>query len=96
MDQTLHTAAQNLVEGGLLVIGVLFAFLLQLRAGLIVSSIIPLAMLFAIVGMRYFHLSANLMSLGAVDFGLIVDAAVIIVENCVRRLSEQRVRLGGP
>lgn len=94
VDQTLHTAAQNLVEGGLLVIAVLMVFLLQLRAGLIVSSIIPLAMLFAIIGMRYFHLSANLMSLGAVDFGLIVDAAVIIVENCVRRLSEQRVQLG--
>jgi len=94
VDKTLHTAAQNLVEGGLLVIAVLMVFLLQLRAGLIVSSIIPLAMLFAIIGMRYFHLSANLMSLGAVDFGLIVDAAVIIVENCVRRLSEQRIQLG--
>ena len=94
VDKTLHTAAQNLLEGGVLVIAVLMVFLLQLRAGLIVSSIIPLAMLFAIIGMRYFHLSANLMSLGAVDFGLIVDAAVIIVENCVRRLSEQRVRLG--
>ncbi|MBX3172339.1 MAG: efflux RND transporter permease subunit [Candidatus Eremiobacteraeota bacterium] len=94
VNQTLHTAAQNLVEGGLLVIGVLFLFLLQLRAGLIVSSIIPLAMLGAIIGMRYFHMSANLMSLGAVDFGLIVDAAVIIVENCVCRLSEQRQQLG--
>lgn len=94
VNQTLHTAGLNLLEGGLLVIGILMIFLLQLRAGLIVSSIIPLAMLCAIIGMLYFHLSANLMSLGAVDFGLIVDAAVIIVENCVRRLSEQRQQLG--
>lgn len=90
VNQTLHTAGENLWHGGLLVIGVLFLFLLQLRAGLIVSSAIPLAMLFAIVGMRFFGISANLMSLGAIDFGLIVDAAVIIVENCVRRLAERR------
>ena len=69
-------------------------FLLQIRAGLIVSSAIPLAMLVAIIGMRYFGISANLMSLGAIDFGLIVDAAVIIVENCVRRLGEKRRELG--
>src|SRR5690606_21448298 len=81
-------------HGGLLVILVLFLFLLQFRAGLIVSSAIPLAMLFAIVGMYTFGISANLMSLGAIDFGLIVDAAVIIVENCVRRLSERRHKLG--
>ena len=73
---------------------VLFLFLLQLRAGLIVSSAIPLAMLVAIIGMRYFGISSNLMSLGAIDFGLIVDAAVIIVENCVRRLGEKRRELG--
>lgn len=89
VDETLQTAGQNLMHGGLLVIGVLFLFLLQLRAGLIVSSAIPLAMLFALVGMRFFGVSANLMSLGAIDFGLIVDAAVIIVENCVRRLAER-------
>jgi heavy metal efflux system protein len=94
VDQTLHTASQNLLHGGVLVILVLFLFLLQLRAGLIVSAIIPLAMLFAIAGMRYLGLSANLMSLGAIDFGLIVDAAVIIVENCVRRLAEKRHALG--
>ena len=94
VDQTLHTAGENLVHGGLLVIVVLMLFLMQLRAGLIVSSIIPLAMLFAITGMRYFGLSANLMSLGAVDFGLIVDGAVIIVENCVRQLAERRHGLG--
>jgi cobalt-zinc-cadmium resistance protein CzcA len=94
IDRTLATAVRNLVEGGLLVIGVLFLFLLQLRAGLIVSSAIPLAMLFAIIGMKHYNVSANLMSLGAIDFGLIVDAAVIIVENCVRRLSERRRELG--
>lgn len=94
IGRTLKTAIKNLTEGGLLVIGVLFLFLLQLRAGLIVSSVIPLAMLFSIIGMRYFGVSANLMSLGAIDFGLIVDAAVIIVENCVRRLAELRGHLG--
>jgi cobalt-zinc-cadmium resistance protein CzcA len=90
VNDTLHTAGINLLEGGALVIVILFLFLLQLRAGLIVSSIIPLAMLCAVIGMNYFGVSANLMSLGAIDFGLIVDAAVIIVENCVRRLSEER------
>lgn len=94
VDQTIHTATRNLIEGGLVVIAVLFLFLLQFRAGLIVSSAIPLAMLVAIIGMRYFGISANLMSLGAIDFGLVVDAAVIIVENCVRRLAEERRRLG--
>lgn len=94
VNETLHTAAQNLLHGGLLVVGILFLFLLQLRAGLIVSSVIPLAMLFAIVGMRYLGVSANLMSLGAIDFGLVVDAAVIIVENCVRRLAQARQGLG--
>jgi heavy metal efflux system protein len=94
IDRTIHTVAANLIEGGVLVILVLFFFLLQLRAGLIVSSAIPLAMLCAIIGMRYYGVSANLMSLGAIDFGLIVDGAVIIVENCVRRLSERRKALG--
>lgn len=94
VEETLRTAGTNLVEGGLLVVGILFLFLLQLRAGLIVSSAIPLAMLFAVVLMQHFGVSANLMSLGALDFGLIVDAAVIIVENCVRRLSEARRSLG--
>ncbi|MCL4850199.1 MAG: CusA/CzcA family heavy metal efflux RND transporter, partial [Bryobacteraceae bacterium] len=94
VDRTIKTAFKNLAEGGLIVIAVLFLFLLQLRAGLIVSSAIPLSMLAAIAGMRYFNISANLMSLGAIDFGLIVDAAVIIVENCVRRLTDERVKLG--
>ena len=86
VEQTIQTAGKNLLEGGLFVIAVLFLFLMQLRAGLIVSSAIPLAMLFAIIGMNYFGVSANLMSLGAIDFGLIVDGAVIIVENTVRRM----------
>ncbi len=94
VDRTVRTAVKNLAEGGLIVIAVLFLFLLQIRAGLIVSSAIPLSMLVAILGMRQFNISANLMSLGAIDFGLIVDAAVIIVENCVRRLSQERRRLG--
>ncbi|MEK6629360.1 MAG: CusA/CzcA family heavy metal efflux RND transporter, partial [Acidobacteriota bacterium] len=96
VDQTIRTATRNLIEGGLLVIGVLFLFLLQIRAGLIVSAAIPLSMLVAIIAMNYFGVSANLMSLGAIDFGLIVDGAVIIVENTVRRLGELRSRLGRP
>src|SRR6185369_7163388 len=94
INRAIHTASKNLVEGGLLVVVVLFLFLLQLRAGLIVSSAIPLSMLFAIIGMKYYNVSANLMSLGAIDFGLIVDGGVIIVENGVRRLSERRHQLG--
>lgn len=93
IQATLRTASTNLAEGGLLVVGLLFLFLLQLRAGLIVSSVIPLAMLFAVLGMRYFGISANLMSLGAIDFGIVVDGSVIIVENCVRRLSLRREQL---
>jgi cobalt-zinc-cadmium resistance protein CzcA len=94
IGRAVGTATKNLVEGGLLVIGVLFLFLLQLRAGLIVSSAIPLAMMIALIGMNYFGISANLMSLGAVDFGLIVDGAVIIVENTIRLLSKRRSELG--
>ncbi|MCS6925247.1 MAG: CusA/CzcA family heavy metal efflux RND transporter [Candidatus Binatia bacterium] len=94
--KTIRTAITNLLEGGLLVVLVLFLFLLQLRAGLIVSSVIPLSMLCAIIAMYSCGISANLMSLGAIDFGLIVDAAVIIVENCVRQLAAQRRQLGRP
>lgn len=94
VNNTIRTAATNLIEGGLLVIGILFLFLLQLRAGLIVSAAIPLSMLIAIMVMWRFNISANLMSLGAIDFGLIVDGAVIIVENTVRRLAEARHRAG--
>ena len=96
VDRTVRTAIMNLLEGGLLVVAVLFLLLLQLRAGLIVSSAIPLSMLVAIIGMYYFGVSANLMSLGAIDFGLIVDGAVIIVENTVRTLAARRRQLGRP
>ncbi|GBC93530.1 Cobalt-zinc-cadmium resistance protein CzcA [bacterium HR15] len=89
VNGTLRTVLTNLTEGALLVVVLLFLFLLQLRAGLIVSSVIPLAMMVAVVGMRVFGVSANLMSLGAIDFGLIVDGAVVIVENAVRRLSQE-------
>ena len=87
---TLDTVIHNLVEGGVLVVVVLFLFLLQLRAGLIVSAIIPLSMMVAIIAMSALHISANLMSLGAIDFGMVVDGAVIIVENSVRRLAMER------
>ena len=93
IGRTLNTAVKNLLEGGLLVVLLLFLFLGQLRAGLIVSSAIPLSMLVAVLGMYRYHISANLMSLGAIDFGLIVDGSVIIVENCVRRLAG-RTHLG--
>ncbi len=94
VGRTIGTASGNLVKGGILVVGVLFLFLLQLRAGLIVSAAIPLSMLTALAGMAWFDVSANLMSLGAIDFGLIVDGAVIIVESCVRRLALRREELG--
>lgn len=94
VGKTIRTASTNLIEGGLLVVGILFLFLLQVRAGLIVSAAIPLSMLIAMVVMWRFNISANLMSLGAIDFGLIVDGAVIIVENTVRRLAEARKRTG--
>ncbi|MGH9388209.1 MAG: efflux RND transporter permease subunit, partial [Vicinamibacteria bacterium] len=86
--RVIRTVETNLLEGGLLVVAVLFAFLGNLRAGLIVASAIPLSMLFAFTGMVPSRISANLLSLGAIDFGLIVDGAVVLVENVVRRLAE--------
>ncbi len=86
--RVMRTVETNLLEGGLLVVAVLFAFLGNVRAGLIVASAIPLSMLLAFSGMVEAGISANLMSLGAIDFGLIVDGAVVLVENVVRRLSE--------
>ncbi len=88
VDKTLDTVTKNLLEGALLVVVVLFALLGNLRAALITAAVIPLAMLATISGMVHNQVSANLMSLGALDFGLIVDGAVIIVENCIRRLAE--------
>ena len=88
VDQVLRTVRTNLLEGALLVIAILFIFLGNLRAGLIVASAIPLSMLFAFDMMTRFGIAGSLMSLGAIDFGLIVDSSVIMVENSVRRLSE--------
>jgi cobalt-zinc-cadmium resistance protein CzcA len=89
VDKTLATVKTNLLEGALLVIVVLFVFLGNIRAALLTAAVIPIAMLMTITGMVQTKVSANLMSLGALDFGLIVDGAVIIVENCMRRLSQQ-------
>lgn len=88
VDKTISTVQKNLLEGALLVIAVLFLLLGNLRAALITAAVIPIAMLMTITGMVEAGVSANLMSLGALDFGLIVDGAVIIVENCIRRLGE--------
>jgi cobalt-zinc-cadmium resistance protein CzcA len=90
--RVIRTVETNLVEGSVLVVAVLFAFLGNARAGLIVASAIPLSMLLAFAGMVETRISANLMSLGAIDFGLIVDGAVVLVENVLRRLSEPESR----
>jgi heavy metal efflux system protein len=89
VNKTIKTVAKNLVEGGALVILVLFLLLGNLRGGLVAASAIPLAMLIAFTGMSYAKISGNLMSLGAIDFGLIVDGSVIIIENIVRRAGEK-------
>ena len=94
VDKTLATVSKNLLEGALLVVVVLFLLLGNLRAALITALVIPLAMLATVTGMVQNQVSANLMSLGALDFGLIVDGAVIIVENCIRRLAEAQGRHG--
>lgn len=86
VDQVLETVKENLFEGAVLVVAVLFIFLGNLRAGLIVAAAIPLSMLFAVQGMMRFGIAGSLMSLGAIDFGLIVDSSVIMIENSVRRL----------
>ena len=88
VDKAVNTVSKNLLEGALLVIVVLFLLLGNLRAALITAAVIPLSMLMTITGMVKTGVSANLMSLGALDFGLIVDGAVIIVENAIRRLAE--------
>ncbi len=93
---TVQTVASNLIEGGLLVIVVLFLMLRNLRAGLLAATAIPLSMLSAFIGMRAMGISGNLMSLGAIDFGLIVDGALIIVENAVRHISERSHALNRP
>ncbi|QFT55936.1 efflux RND transporter permease subunit [Microbulbifer sp. EKSA008] len=95
VDKAIATVQKNLVEGALLVIVVLFLLLGNIRAAFITAAVIPLSMLATIFGMVQTGVSANLMSLGALDFGLIVDGAVIIVENAIRRLAEAQHRNGG-
>jgi len=94
VERAIATVRKNLIEGAILVVAVLFFFLGNLRAALLTAMVIPLAMLFTFSGMVGNKVSANLLSLGALDFGIIVDGAVVIVENCVRRLAGAQHRLG--
>jgi cobalt-zinc-cadmium resistance protein CzcA len=94
VDKAIRTVRNNLLEGAILVIVVLFGFLGNLRAAIITAAVIPLSMLFTFTGMVQYQVSANLMSLGALDFGIIIDGAVVIVENCIRRLAHSQVTLG--
>lgn len=94
VDATIETVVKNLAEGALLVIVVLFAMLGNFRAAFITALVIPLSMLLTAIGMLQTHISGNLMSLGALDFGLIVDGAVIVTENCIRRLLTKQKNLG--
>jgi cobalt-zinc-cadmium resistance protein CzcA len=87
VDHVINTVKDNLFEGGMLVVAILFAFLGNLRAAMIVALAIPLSMLFAFSGMLRFVISASLLSLGAIDFGMIVDSSVVMVENCVRHIA---------
>ena len=96
VDKAIATVRKNLVEGAALVIAILFLFLGNLRAALITALVIPLSMLFTFSGMVSNRVSANLMSLGALDFGIIIDGAVVIVENCVRWLARAQVVAGRP
>ncbi|MEW7847333.1 CusA/CzcA family heavy metal efflux RND transporter [Massilia aurea] len=93
VDKAISTVRKNLLEGAILVIVVLFLFLGNIRAAIITAMVIPLSMLFTFTGMASFRVSANLMSLGALDFGIIIDGAVVIVENCVRRLAHVQTNL---
>lgn len=94
VDRTIETVKKNLVEGALLVIVILFLFLGNFRAALITAMVIPMSMCLTLSGMVASKLSANLMSLGALDFGIIVDGSVVIVENCLRHLAQAQHRLG--
>jgi len=91
VENTLATVQKNLLEGALLVVAILFLLLGNIRAAILTAAVIPIAMLMTITGMVQSRISANLMSLGALDFGLIIDGTVIIMENCLRRLSQARV-----
>ena len=90
VNRTIHTVTKNLLEGGFLVIAILLLLLGSFRAGVVVSLAIPLSMLFAFIGMVQAKISGNLMSLGAIDFGLIVDGSVVIIENILRRLHQKK------
>lgn len=90
IDRTIQTVIKNLSEGGLFVILILFLLLMNLRAGFIVASVIPFSMLFAFIMMKVTGISGNLMSLGAIDFGIIVDGTVVLVENAIRKLHERQ------
>ncbi|AXK81222.1 CusA/CzcA family heavy metal efflux RND transporter [Pseudolabrys taiwanensis] len=94
VEATVATVEKNLVEGALLVIAILFLLLGNIRAAIVTACVIPLSMLVAIIGMVESRVSANLMSLGAIDFGIIIDGAVIIVENCLRVLATEQHRKG--
>jgi cobalt-zinc-cadmium resistance protein CzcA len=94
IDKAINTVKKNLIEGALLVIAILFIFLGNIRAALITMCVIPLAMLMTFTGMVTYKISANLMSLGALDFGIIIDGAVVIVENAMRRLAHTQSELG--
>ncbi|VWC26319.1 cation transporter [Burkholderia lata] len=96
VEKAVATVKKNLLEGAILVIAVLFLFLGNMRAALITALVIPLSMLMTFTGMVNAKVSANLMSLGALDFGIIVDGAVVIVENCVRRLAHAQAAAGRP
>ena len=96
VDKAIDTVKKNLTEGALLVIAILFLFLGNIRAALITALVIPLSMLFTFTGMVSNKVSANLMSLGALDFGIIIDGAVVIVENCIRRLAHAQAHHGRP
>jgi len=96
VDKAIATVQKNLLEGAILVIVVLFLFLGNIRAAVLTALVIPLAMLFTFTGMVTGKVSANLMSLGALDFGIIIDGAVVIVENCIRRLTHAQAHHGRP
>ncbi|MBL8552887.1 MAG: CusA/CzcA family heavy metal efflux RND transporter [Phenylobacterium sp.] len=94
VDRTIHTVQRNLAEGALLVIAVLFFLLGNVRAAVITALVIPLAFLIGVIGMNRFGVSGNLMSLGALDFGILVDGAVVVVENTLTRMGGRRESLG--
>ena len=96
VDQVIETVRDNLAAGAMLVIAVLFLLLGNLRAGLLVAATIPMAMLFAALGMQEMGIAASLLSLGAIDFGILVDGSVVMTEANLRRLTERQMQLGRP